>query len=103
VEKNSILTPCDYHDLYLNTDVLLLAGVFESFRTATLSSLAVDPAYYVSGPQLSGDCIMKMTRCDLTLLSDPQMLNMTHANLHGGIGTIAKRYGKANNEYLEDA
>jgi hypothetical protein len=93
----------NYHDLYLKTDVLLLADVFESFRTATLSSLGLDPAYYVSGPQLSWDCMMKMTRCNLTLLSDPQMFNMIHANLRGGITTIAKRYAKANNKYLEDA
>jgi hypothetical protein len=93
----------DYHDLYLKTDVLLLADVFESFRTATLSSLGLDPAYYVSGPQLSWDCMMKMTRCNLTLLSDPQMFNMIHANLRGGITMITKRYAKANNKYLEDA
>jgi hypothetical protein len=93
----------DYHDLYLKTDVLLLADVFESFRTATLSSLGLDPAYYVSGPQLSWDCMMKMTRCNLTLLSDPQMFNMIHANLRGGITMISKRYAEANNKYMEDA
>ena len=93
----------DYHDLYLKTDVLLLADVFESFRTATLSTLGLDPAYYVSGPQLSWDCMMKMTDCRLTLLSDPEMFNVIHANLRGGITMISKRYAKANNKYLEDA
>jgi hypothetical protein len=93
----------DYHDLYLKTDVLLLADVFESFRTATLRTLGLDPAYYVSGPQLSWDCMMKMTRCQLTLLTDPEMFNMLNANLRGGITMISKRYAKANNKYMDDA
>ena len=66
-EKFKCKSMRDYNDLYLKTDVLLLADVFESFRTATLSTLGLDPAYYVSGPQLSWDCMMKMTRCELTL------------------------------------
>jgi hypothetical protein len=45
---------------------------------------------------------MKMTRRNLTLLKDPQMFNMIHANLRGVIATITKRYAKANNKYLGD-
>ena len=93
----------DYHDLYLKTDVLLPADVFESFRTATLKTLGFNPAYYVSGPQLSWGFMMGMTRRQLTLLSDPEMFNMLNANLRGGITMISKRYAKANNKYLEDA
>jgi hypothetical protein len=68
----------DYQYLYLKTDGWLLADVFESFRTATLSALAPDPACYVTGPQLSWDCMMKMARCSLTLLSDPHVFYMIH-------------------------
>ena len=102
-EKFKCKTMRDYHDLYLKMDVLLLADVFESFRSATLSTLGLDPAYYVSGPQLSWDCMMKMTRCQLTLLNDPEMFNVLNANLRGGITMITKRYAKANNKYLHDA
>ena len=93
----------DYHDLYLKTDVLLLADVFESFRDATLSQLGLDPAYYVSAPQLSWDCMMKMTECKLTLLSDPAMFDLIHNNLRGGISVISKRHARANNKYMGDA
>ena len=93
----------DYHNLYLKTDVLLLADVFESFRNATLSTLGLDPAYYVSAPQLSWDCMMKMTGCQLTLLSDPAMFTVINTNLRGGICMISKRYAKANNRYMGDA
>ena len=92
----------DYHDLYLKTDVLLLADVFQSFRDATLSTFGVDPSYYVSAPQLSWDCMMKMTKCELELLSDPAMFKMINSNLRGGISVITKRYAKANNKYMGD-
>jgi hypothetical protein len=64
--KNSIVKRCvTITILYLKTDVLLLADTFESFRTSTLSSFSIDPAYYIGGIQLSWDCIMKMTPCSL--------------------------------------
>jgi hypothetical protein len=90
----------DYHDLYLKTDVLLLADVFESFRKATLDTFGLDPAYYVSAPQLSWDCMLKMTNCELSLLSDPAMFKLINNNLRGGISVITKRYAKANNKYM---
>ncbi|CAB4002552.1 hypothetical protein AC249_AIPGENE23730 [Paramuricea clavata] len=43
----------DYHDIYLATDVLLLADVFENFRRTCLENHKLDPAHYVSAPSLS--------------------------------------------------
>ena len=92
----------DYHNLYLKTDALLLADVLESYRDATLTSFGLDPAYYVSAPQLSWDCMMKMTKCELDLLDDPEMFRMLNSNLRGGITTISKRHANANNKYMDD-
>ena len=50
-----------YHDLYLKSDVLLLADVFENFRKTCLENIELDPANYVTSPGLSWDAMLKMT------------------------------------------
>ena len=40
------ITLGDYHDVYLATDVLLLADVFEIFRNTYLKSYKLDPAHF---------------------------------------------------------
>ena len=54
----------DYHDLYLKTDVLLLADVFEKFISTCLEYYKLDPCHYFSGPGLSWDAILKMTKIE---------------------------------------
>ena len=43
----------DYHDLYLKTDVLLLADVFAKFANTCLDYYGFDPCHYFSSPGLS--------------------------------------------------
>ena len=40
----------DYHDLYVKSDTLLLADIFENFRNKCLETYELDPAYYLSLP-----------------------------------------------------
>ena len=51
----------DYHDLYLRTDTLLLADVFETFRHTCLTNYGLDPAHYYTSPGLSWDALLKTT------------------------------------------
>ena len=49
----------NYHDLYLMTDVLLLADVFENFRSMALSTYKLDPVHYLTAPALSWDSMLR--------------------------------------------
>ena len=43
----------DYHDLYLRTDVVLLANVYEAFRDTCLRHCSQDPAHFYASPGLA--------------------------------------------------
>ena len=92
----------DYHELYNETDVLLLADVFENFRDLCLKIYELDPVYYFTAPGLACDACLKMTNINLELLSNPDMLLMFEKGIRGGISIISNRYGEANNKYMKD-
>ena len=78
----------DYHDLYLKSDVLLLADVFENFRKTCLLHYNLDPAYYYTSPGLAWDACLKETGQELQLLHDYDMLMMFEKGIRGGISHI---------------
>ena len=49
----------EYHDIYLATDVLSLADVFESFRETAIDHYKLDPTHYVSLPGFGWDALLK--------------------------------------------
>ena len=91
----------DYHDLYLKSDVLLLADVFENFRDLCLENYKLDPAYYFTAPGLFYDACLKKTKINLELLTDPTMHLMVEKGIRGGISMIVHRHSIANNKYME--
>ena len=93
----------DYHDLYLKTDVLLLADVFENFRDVCQENYGLDPAWYYTAPGLAWDAALKVTKVELELLADPDMLLMIEKGIRGGVSMISTRYGKANTPYMDDS
>ena len=92
----------DYHDLYLKSDVMLLADVFENFRKTCLHHYKLDPAHYYTSPGLAWDACLKTTGQQLELLHDYDMLMMVERGIRGGITHISKRYAEANNKYMKD-
>ena len=88
----------DYHDLYLRTDVVLLANVFEAFtfRDSCLRHYTLDPAHFYTSPCL------KHTGIRLELLTDPDMLLMFEQGIRGGITQAVRKYASANNKYMGD-
>eukprot|EP01048_Picozoa_sp_COSAG05_P023417 COSAG05_NODE_5063_length_1274_cov_0.869787_2_plen_330_part_00 len=71
----------DYHDLYMKTDVLLLADVFENFRQICMESYELDPAHYFTTPNFAWDAMPKKTGVTLELLTDYDMYLMVEQGL----------------------
>ena len=90
----------DYHKLYNLSDVLLLAGIFENCRSICMNHYGLDQAWYFSAPCLARDATLKITKVQLELLSDPDILLMIESGIRGGIAIISHRHAKANNEYM---
>ena len=69
-ETFNMKTMREYHDLYLKSDVLLLADVFENFRDVCQKNYNLDPAWYYTAPGLAWDAALKLTKVNLELLTD---------------------------------
>ena len=92
----------DYHDLYLRTDVVLLANVYEAFRETCLEHYKLDPAHFYTSPGLAWKACLKHTGIRLELLTDPDMLLMFERGIRDGITQAVREYAAANNPYMGD-
>ena len=62
--------------LYLTTDVCLLADDFENFRSTCHEAYQLDPEYFVSAPQLAWNAMFKKSKLEVKLLNDPERYQM---------------------------
>ena len=92
----------EYHDLYVQSDTLLLADVFENFKDMCLKEYELDPAHFLSLPGLAWQACLKKTNVELELLIDYNMLLMVEEGIRGGICHSIHRYAKANNKYMKN-
>ena len=93
----------DYHDLYLKTDVLLLADEFEEFRNVCVENYKLDPAWYFTASGLAWATAFKETDVQLELPTDVHMLLMIGKGIRGGVSMISDHFGWANNKYMSEA
>ena len=92
----------DYHDLYVQSDMLLLADVFNNFRDMCIKEYELDPAHFLSLPVLAWQACLKKTNIELELLTDYDMLLMVEEGIRGGICHSIHRYAKASNKYMKN-
>ena len=92
----------EYHDLYVQSDTLLLADIFENFRNKCLEVYELDPAHFLSLPGLAWQACLKKMSIKLELLTDYDMLLMVEEGIRGGICHSIYRYAKANNKYMNN-
>ena len=86
----------EYLHVYLQADVLLLADVFENFRSNCLEFYELDPSHYFSLPHFTFDAYLRKSNVALELLSDIDMYLLFSHSIRGGLSVVSKRYSVAN-------
>ena len=88
--------------MYVQTDILLLADVFEKFRDKCIEIYELDPSHFFPAPGLAWQACLKKTGVELELLRDINMLLMIEAGIRGGMCQAVHKYAKANNKYMKN-
>ena len=92
----------NYHDLYVQSDTLLLADVFENFRNMCIEIFELDPAHFLSASGLAWLACLKKTEVRLELLTDVDMLLMVEEGIRDGTCHAIHSYAKANSKSTKD-
>ena len=92
----------EFNDLYVQSDTLLLANVFENFRNMCLEIYELDLTIFISALGLAWQAALINTNIKLDLLTDIDMLLMVEKGIRGGICHSIYWYSKADNKYMKD-
>jgi len=84
----------DYTKIYCKIDTILLAEIFQKFRSEMMKFSGLDPAYYYSLPGFAFDSMLKITNCKLSLLPHIDMVHFIEKSIRGGVSFINTRHLK---------
>ena len=87
--------------MYLKSDTLLFAGVFDNFIKIFLKTFYLDLIKFLSDPELAWQAALKKTDIKLELLTDIDMLLMLEKAITREICHAIHWYAKANNKYMK--
>ena len=89
----------EYHDLYIQSNTLLLADVFENFRNMCINFYELDPVKFLSAPGLAWQAALKKTKVKLDLLTNIDVLLMAEKGVRGRICNSIYRYEQASRSF----
>ena len=90
------------HDLYVQSDALLLVDVFQNSRNMCLEMYELDPARFLTSQGLAWEAALKKTKVKLDILTDINIILMVEKGIRGEICHAIYRYAKTNNKYMKD-
>ena len=73
----------EYNDLYVQSNTLSLADIFENFRNKRIKIYELHSANFLSAPELAWQACLKKTEVKLELLIDINMLLMVEKGIRG--------------------
>ena len=86
--------------LYFLSDICFMDDVFSAFRKNYLDEYQLDPAYFVSGPQLAWRELIKHIIRLISLMTDSEMYRIILSNIFGDICDKSVHYARANNKLM---
>ena len=92
----------DCHDLYVQSDALLIADIFVNFRNKCIEIYKLDPAHFLSAPGLAWEACFKKTEIELKISTDIDILLLVEKGIRGEICHAIHRHAKANNKYMRN-
>ena len=96
IKRFNIKNGQELTEIFLKSDVLLLACVFEKFIKVSINEFDINPLYCVSLPGYTWQCGLKYTGINLQTLQDKDMILLLENNIRGGISLImGDRYIKS--------
>ena len=96
IKRLNIKNGKELTEIYLKSDVLLLACVFEKFIKVSVNEFGINPLYCVSLPGYTWQCGLKYTGINLQTLQDKDMILVLENNIRGGISSVmGDRYVKS--------
>ena len=92
----------EYHDLYVRSNTLLLADVFQNFQNMCLKKYELDPAHLLTTRGLASQAVLQKTILKLDLLTAIDMLLTVATGIKGGIYHVFHQFAKANNKSVKN-
>lgn len=99
----------DYTLRYVELDVLLLASIFERFRSICMAptGYGLDPAHFLTAPSLAWSAMLLTNKANQGLrienMTDPDMVFMVEDGVRGGMCQVMRNYSRANVIEMPDA